>query len=121
MESQRREETVKLDGDNLEVADKFCYLGDMLNSEESVHDTVIAKLRVGWEKFKDLSSVLCKKGVSLRMKGIVYEACVRSALCYGAEGWVIRSEDENRIETTEMRMLRIMCGKTLKDEVSVID
>ena len=48
------------------------------------------------------------------MKGIVYKACVRSAMCYGAEGWAMRSEDENSIETTEMRM---MCGKTLKEEV----
>ena len=63
--------------------------------------------------------MLCKKGASLRMKGIVYKACVlvRSAMCYGAEGWTMRSEDENRIETTEMRMLRMMCGKTLEDKV----
>ena len=55
--------------------------------------------------------------MSLRMKGIVYKACVKSAMCYGAEGWAMRSKDENRIETTEMRMLRMMCGKTLKDKV----
>ena len=70
-------------------------------------------------KFKDLQilCVLSKNDVSLRMKGIVYKACVRSAMCYGAEGWVMRSEDENRIKTTEMRMLRMMCEKTLKDKV----
>ena len=67
-------------------------------------------------KFKDSSSVLCKKGVSLRMKGIVYKACVRSAMCYGAEGWAMKTENENRIKTTEMRMLIMMCGKTLKDQ-----
>ena len=39
---------------------------------------------------------------------------VRSAMCYVAEAWAMRSEEENRIETTEMRMLRMMCGKTLK-------
>ena len=117
VKSQRGEETIKLDWDNLEVEDKFCYLGDMLNSEVSVQNAVIARLRVGWGKFKDLLSALCKKGVSLRMKGIVYKACVRSAVCYGAERWAMRSEDENRIETTEIRMLRMMRGKTLKDKV----
>ena len=74
VKSHRKEETIKLYGDNLEVVDKFCYLGDMLNSEVSVQDAVTARLRVGWEKFKDLSSVLCKKGVPLRMKEIVYKA-----------------------------------------------
>ena len=29
--SQRRKETIKLNGDILGVVDKFCYLGDMLN------------------------------------------------------------------------------------------
>ena len=35
VKSQRREETIKLDEDILEDVDKFCYLGDMLNSEGS--------------------------------------------------------------------------------------
>ena len=50
----QRKESIKLDGDNLEVVDKSCYLGDMLNSEGSVHDAVIARLRVGWGKFKEI-------------------------------------------------------------------
>ena len=58
----------------------------MLNSEGSVQDAVIARLRVEWGKFKDISNVLCKKVMSLRMKGIAYKACVRSGMCYGAEG-----------------------------------
>ena len=60
--------------------DKFCYLGDMLNIEGSVQDAVIARLRVGWGKLKKLLSAFRKKGVSLRMKGIVYTACVSSAM-----------------------------------------
>ena len=63
-EKSKKRKTVKLNGDNLEVVKKFCYLGDMLNSEGSVHDAVIARLRVGWGKFKNLSGVLCKKNVS---------------------------------------------------------
>ena len=42
VKSQSREETVN-DGDILEVVDKFCNLGDMLNSEKSVQDAVIAR------------------------------------------------------------------------------
>ena len=86
----------------------------MLNIEGSVQDAVIARLRVGWGKLKDLLSVLCKnKKMSLRIKKIAYKACLRSAMCLGAEGLAMRPEDENRIETTAMKM---MCGKTLKDK-----
>ena len=43
-------------------------------------DVVIARLRVGWGKFKDLSSVLRIKDASLKMKKIVliYKAHMRS-------------------------------------------
>ena len=64
MKSQRREKTMKLNGDNLEVVDKFCYLGDMLNSEGSVQDAVIARLRVGRENLKTYL-VDCAKKVCL--------------------------------------------------------
>ena len=47
-----KKKTIKLDGDNLEVVDEFCYLRDMLNSEGSVQDAVITRLRVGWENLK---------------------------------------------------------------------
>ena len=37
-------------------------------------------------------------------------------MCYRTEGWALRSEDKNRVETTKMRVLRMMCRKTLKDK-----
>jgi len=37
-------------------------------------------------------------------------------LTYGAECWPLRVEDERKLKTTEMRMLRMLCGKTLKDK-----
>ena len=33
---------------------------------------------------------------------------------YGAKCWVLRKEDERKLQTTEMRMLRMICGKTLR-------
>ena len=43
---------------------------------------------------------------------------MRNALTYGAECWALKMEDESRLKTTEMRMLRMICGKTLKDEMN---
>ena len=60
----QREKTMKLDWDNPEVVDKFCYLGDMFNSEGSVQDAVIARLRVGRENLKTYL-VDCAKKVCL--------------------------------------------------------
>ena len=52
----------------------------------------------------------------MKIKGQLYKACVRSAMCYGAECWVLRKEEVTRLRMAEMRMVRMMCGKTLKDK-----
>jgi len=47
----------------------------------------------------------------------MYKKYVRSALSYGAECWAMKVEDVGRINSTEMRMLRMICGKTVRGKV----
>ena len=53
----------------------------------------------------------------MRMKDVVYEACVHSILTYGAETWAMKAGFFQRLRATERRMLRMICGVTLKDMV----
>ena len=53
----------------------------------------------------------------MRMKGVVYKACVRSMLTYGAETWAMKAKVFQRLRATERRILRMICGVTLKDMV----
>ena len=53
----------------------------------------------------------------LRMKDVVYKACVHSVLTYGAETWARKARVFQRLRATEKRMLRMICGATLKDMV----
>ena len=66
-------------------------------------------------KFRELGGILCMRGASLRMKGVAYKACVCSMLTYGAETWMMKAGVFQRLRATERRMLRIICGATLKD------
>ena len=66
---------------------EFAYLGDMLNDTGGVEQAVAAKVRAAWMKFRELGGILCTRGASLRMKGVVYKACICSVLTYGAETW----------------------------------
>jgi hypothetical protein len=45
-------------------------------------------------KFRELHGVLCGRKWSVKMKGRVYRACVRAAMVYGGETWVMRKEEE---------------------------
>ena len=53
----------------------------------------------------------------MRMKGVVYKVCVCSVLMYGAETWATKVGVFQRLRATERRMLRMVCGVTLKDKV----
>ena len=102
-------------GDSVECVDRFCYLGDMLNGGGGAESASVTRIRCAWAKFRELSGLLTKKEVSLRMKGRVYTVCVRSAMLYGSETWAINSEQVARVDRTEMRMVRWMCGVSLRE------
>ena len=50
-----------------------------------MEQAVAARVRAAWMKFRELGGILCTQVASLRMKGVVYKACVRSVLTYGAD------------------------------------
>ena len=96
---------------------KFCYLGDMLDGGGGENSASVARVRCAWGKFRELSGILTRKEVSLRLNGKVYVACARSAMVYGSETWAMTVELSNRLERTEMRMVRWICGVSLRDRV----
>ena len=82
------------DGNIIEKIIEFSCLGDALSSGEIVQETVSARMRSRWKKFKNVECVRCKRVVSLTLRQSLYNSCVRSALCYGAECWALEKEDK---------------------------
>ena len=104
-----------LAGSNLEVVNKFCYLGDMLDAGGGAESSTVTKVRSGWKKFRELLPLLTTKVISLKVKGELYAACVRSVMLYGSETWLIKVEESQRLHRNEMSMIRWMCGVTMRD------
>ena len=55
----------------LELVDKFCYLGDMLSVDGDADAAVETRIRIGWNKFKQLVPLLTNKDVSLIERKVV--------------------------------------------------
>ena len=89
-----------LNGD-VETVEGFCYLGNANGKSEMT----VAARRIGWMRFRESGEVLCGRRLLLKMKGKVFEICVRSAMLYRSETWCFRKVELLRI--TE----RAMCGR----------
>ena len=100
---------------SLECVDKFCYLGDMIGCGGGAVDAVRMRVKCAWGKFRGLAPILTLRGMSLKMKGKIYKACVQSVMVYGSETWALKVSDMQQLERTERMMVRWMCGVTLKD------
>ena len=77
----------------LELVDNFCYLGDMLSVDGDADAAVKTRIRIGWNKYRQLVSLLTSKDVSLIMEGRLYSSCVRSSMLHGSETWPVRKEN----------------------------
>ena len=78
---------------------------------------VEARIRIGWNKFRQLVPLLTSKDVSLIMRGRLYSSCVRSSMSHGSQTWPVRKENVVALQRAEMRMVRWMFGVKLKDRL----
>ena len=76
---------------NLVVVDKFCYLGDMLSVDSDADAAVEARIRIGWDKFRQLVPLLTNR------RGRLYSSCVRSSMLHGNETWPVRKDKKASI------------------------
>ena len=61
---------------DLELVDKFCYLGNMLIIDRDADAAVETRIRIGWNTFRQLVPLLTNKDISLIVRGRLYGHCV---------------------------------------------
>jgi len=88
----------------------------MLSVDGDADAAVEARIRIGWNKFRQLVPLLTNKDVSLIMRERLYSSCVRSSMLHGNETWPVRKENLVALQRAEIRMVRRMCGIKLKDK-----
>ena len=90
---------------------------NILSVDGDADAAVEARIRIGWNKFRQLVPLLTNKDVSLILRGRLYSSCVRSSMLHGSETWPVRKENVVALQRAEMRMVRWMCGIKLKDRL----
>ena len=93
----------------VETVKRFCYLGDRLNASGGCETAVTS----------GVEELLRERRFSLRMKGMIYRSCVRSAMLYGNETWCLRGSEMAILRRTEKVMVRSMCGEKLVNRKNI--
>ena len=96
--------------DQVDFVKSFCFLGDRLKASGGSEAAVTARTRIGWIKFRECGELLYGRKFSLKMKGRIYQSCIRSAMLYGSEKWCLRENEMAILRRTEKAMMRAMCG-----------
>jgi hypothetical protein len=107
-------------GNDLEQVVTFKYLGSVVTAKGGCEEDVKHRIKAAWQKWKELSGVVCDKRMPVWIKGKVYKTMIRPVMIYGAEAWTLRRKEE-LLERTEMRMLRWILGISLKDRKRNVD
>ena len=74
-----------------------------------------AGVRSAWGEFGGLAPVLTKRGVSLRLRGKMYDACVQGVLVCGGETWAVGAEGLAGLGGAGGMVVGRMCGVSLED------
>ncbi|KER28801.1 hypothetical protein T265_04411 [Opisthorchis viverrini] len=98
--------TLTIQGEVLQVVERFTYLGSCISSDCSVTDEVNARICKARAAFANSRHLWRQNGLSLNLKGRVYQATVRAVLLYGCETWPIRAADLRRLQVFDNRCLR---------------
>ena len=104
-------------GGEVACTSKFKYLGSVIQSNGEIDRDVTHRIQADWLKWRVATRVLCDKKFPCRLKGKFYRVAIRPALLYGTQCWPVKKVFEQRMEVTEMRMLRWMCVHTMIDRI----
>ncbi len=92
-------QVVLLDCEPLEDVDRFKYLGSTFVANGQGTEGIRSRINLARSAFSRLQSCLwSRREISLRTKGRVYQAVVRSIMLYSCETWLVRIADERMLD-----------------------
>lgn len=108
----------KYNSDETEVLPRctqFKYLGTTIHQEGGCRKEVELRISKAWNKWRELSGVLCDRKMPSNLKVLIYKTAIRPALTYGNETWPVTGTLMDKFSSCEMRMLRYCMGISLEE------
>jgi len=109
---------ITLNGQPLEIVQKFCYLGSTVTPSLSLDEEINSRIGKSAATFGKLTQRAWEnKYLKESTKIKIYEACVLSTLLYGAETWTTYKGQERKLNQFHLRCLRKILKIKWQDKV----
>ena len=110
--------SVEVDGRKLENVRKQTYLGVILSEDGRMECELEKRIGAALSAVGAVrSQVFESRELSRSAKMLVYKAMIEPTLTYGAESWVLKEKEKQRVQAAEMRVLRKIAGVKRIDHV----
>ena len=105
------EPNITINGQRINVVDKFTYLGSTLSRTVTMDDEQNTRLAKASAAFGRLDkSVWCRRGITADTKIKVYRAAVLTTLLYGCETWTVYQRHAKKLNHFHTTCLRRILG-----------
>jgi len=102
--------SVKIDNSPIERVEEFKYLGTTLTNQNSIHEEIKSRLKLGNVCYYLVQNLLSYSLLSKNLKIKIYRTIILPVVLYGLETWQLTLRNERRLGVFEDRVLRRVFG-----------
>lgn len=106
---------VTLDNQRIEELSQYVYLGQTVNlSDNNQSKEITRRIQLGWAAFGKHNDIM-RSNLPICLKKKIFDQCILPAMTYASETWTTTNKMNNKLQTTQRAMERIMIGINKKD------
>ena len=104
--NSRQQDPIQLQQEDLKEAEKFVYLGSVVNKDGGTDEDIKSRINKARHAFRTLQPIWRSSALSLHNKTRIFNSNVKSVLLYGSETWRTTKTNSHKLQTFVNRCLR---------------
>src|SRR5215469_12672179 len=101
---------MKIDNSAIERVEEFKYLGTTLTNQNSIHEEIKSRRKLGNACYYSVQNLLSSSLLSKNLKIKIHRNIILPVVLYGCETWSLTLRKERTVTVFENRVLRRVFG-----------
>jgi len=102
--------TIKVQGQDVMVVEKFVYLGSLIHSSTRSTCDISCGSAITRAAMQSLENQIWRSRLAISTKLKLYNTCILPLFLYGSDCWVISKTDTHKIDALNQWCLRMLLG-----------